>query len=180
LIGLVAAIFSTGATAQVDGPRITTRDDAIALLALYAGNWTASGVSRGSLNGELVAATCNVEATFDAGTATLAHSGRCSNGQQSFRLRDGISINQSTELVVGFRPRAARQIDTHTGMYQGGFVVQAHYVADATETDIDATVSASRPRLIDGRVTFNLNVDLVHPGTGQTIQFSSMTFTRNN
>ena len=162
---------------------IASRDEAIALMQLYAGDWVARGMSRNNFDDELEAAGCNMQSLFDQPSATLANTGRCANTQGAVNLDGDLTITEGGELTGGYFSRFERAelLSSDGLLYEEGFIVQARYRAEIRQQqqEIEVRVSVDRPILReDGKTVFGMIVEVRHPDTGEFIEFSSLVFTR--
>jgi hypothetical protein len=163
---------------------ITNRDDAVAYLALYAGDWAARGQSRSNFDDPLEDAGCSMSTVFDAESATLENTGRCANTLRAIRIDGTLTITPEGTLTGGYfgRFEQAELLSSDGQLYEDRFIVEARYRAQikGAEQEISVKVTVGRPTLRDdGRTAFGLIVEVIDPDTNEYVEFSSFTFTRN-
>ena len=161
---------------------ITDRDEAVALMALYAGlNWTARGKSRSDFDDPLEDASCRLDATFDAETATLTNTGRCATTARAINIGGNLTITEDGELTGGYfgRFEAAQLLSSAGYFHEAGFIVEARYLAQIRrqQREIEVRISVSRPQpRDDGRIAFAMIVEVRNPDTGEYVEFSALEF----
>ena len=162
---------------------ITEREDAVALLALYAGQWTARGTSRSNFGDELEAASCRMESLFDAATATLVNVGRCASVQGAVDLDGDLTIDEDGMLTGGYFSRFedTEILSSDGGVYEEGFILEARYRAEIRSElqEIDVALSLTRPQLqVDGRTSFRMIIAILNPDIDEYVEFSVLEFAR--
>lgn len=163
---------------------ITTHDDAVALLALYAGDWTGRGQSRSDFDEPMEDAGCNMSTTFDAEATILTNSGRCANTMRAVNIDGTLGLTPEGELTGGYfgRFEQAQLLSSNGQLYQEGFVVEARYRAEfrGGAREIAVKVSVGRPTLgDDGRTSFSLVVSVLDADTNEYVEFSNFRFVRS-
>jgi hypothetical protein len=183
LIASVVLAASVPGVAQTPEPiRIDDRDQAVALLAQYAGSgWVGRGQSRSDFEDPLEDTSCRVDAAFDAATATLTNSGRCATTARAVRVDGDVTISREGDLTGGYfgRFESAELLSSNGFVHADGFVVEATYRAEIRREvqEISVRISATSPQLRpDGRLGFNLLVEVISPDTGEYVPFSILEF----
>lgn len=183
LAALVAIAASVPVAAQApELIRIDARDQAVALMAQYAGTgWVGRGQSRSDFEDPLEDASCRVDASFDAATATLTNSGRCATTARAVRVDGDVTISPEGDLTGGYfgRFENAELLSSNGFIHADGFVVEATYRAEIRREiqEISVRISATRPQpRADGRLGFNLLVEVINPDTGEYVPFSILEF----
>lgn len=173
-----------GATqAQVtDLTPVTDRDEMVAMLAAYAGDWTGRGESRSDFDDELEAAACRLETVFDAATETLTNDGVCANAVRSIDVNGTLSITPAGELTGGYfgRFEQAELLESSGAVYEEGFIVNARYNVQIRQEieEITVEIRVGVPILRDnGQTQFSMVVLLLDPDTNEYVEFSVLIFT---
>lgn len=162
---------------------LTEREDIVALIAAYDGNWVARGQSRTNFGDPLEAASCRMSSEFDAETDTLANDGRCANTQRAVELTGDLSVTEEGELAGGYFNRfdVAELLTSSGEPYEEGFKVYATYRAEigSDPQEIDVEASVSRPELLEnGDTAFSMVIEIRDPDTDEFVVFSQMVFTK--
>ena len=184
---LAVAATSTSGQDAADRPILVPlgdRDKIVELMSQYAGeSWVGRGQSRASFDDPLEEASCRVDATFDAATATLTNSGRCATTARAVNVDGDVTVTDEGELTGGYfgRFERAELLSSAGFVHEDGFVVEASYRAEIRREiqEIGVKISASRPVLrADGRMAFALLVELIDQETGEFVPFSILEFSR--
>lgn len=190
-LGLIAASLTAAPPAFAQAGDVsaltplTDRDEKVALIAAYAGDWVARGTSRSNFGDPLEAASCRMSSVFDAGTETLTNDGRCANTQRAIELAGDLTVTEDGELDGGYFNRfdMGELLSSNGTAYEEGFIVEAVYLAEigGDPTEIAVKVSVSRPLQLDnGDVAFSMVVEVVDPDTAEPVVFSELVFTQRS
>ena len=163
---------------------VTEREDIVALLAGYAGDWTGRGESRADFDDPMEASACRLEATFDTDTATLTNGGACANAVRAIDIGGTLSVTEEGELTGGYfgQFEQAELLESNGAAYEEGFIINATYrlTLRGRENDFDMEVRVGVPILRDdGRTAFSLVMLVRDPDTDAFVEFTRMVFTRN-
>ena len=161
---------------------ITDRDDIVALLATYAGQWTGRGESRSDFDDELEATACRLETVFDAATETLTNEGVCANAVRAIDVNGELFITADGELTGGYfgRFEQAELLESRGAAYEEGFIVNARYNVELRREirEINVEIRVGVPVLRDdGRTAFSMVVLVLNADTGEYVEFSVLIFT---
>src|SRR5262245_31817298 len=89
-------------------PAVATRDETVAFLQLFAGEWRGRGEARTAFDDPLETSRCDMTAAFDATTATLTNDGDCASTAGRVSLDGTLTVLPDGSLTGGFFSRFER------------------------------------------------------------------------
>lgn len=161
---------------------IEAREDIVALMASYDGNWVARGTSRLNFSDPLEATSCRMTSVFEAAADTLMNEGRCSNVQRAIDLDGDLAISPEGDITGAFFSRfeVAELLASEGQAYEEGFIIDATYLADVRgeSEEFDVRVSVSRPQTdAGGDDAFSMVIQIRNPDDGEYMVFTELVFT---
>ncbi len=184
LFALLLVVPAAASAQDAQLTPITTHDEAVALLALYAGDWTGRGQSRTDFGDPMEAAGCNMSTAFDVEATLLTNSGRCANTVRAINIDGTLGLTEDGQLTGGYfgRFEQAELLSSSGELYQEGFIVEAHYRVELRggTREISVKVSVGRPTVgDDGRTSYSLVVSVLDADTNEYVEFSNFRFVRS-
>jgi hypothetical protein len=174
-------------------PAVATRDETIAFLQLFAGDWRGRGEARSAFDDPLETSRCDMTAVFDAATATLTNDGSCATTQGRVSLDGSLSVLADGALTGGFFSRFERAelLSSSGQLTNDQLVLTAVYRAQIRQQEqiLTVTLSLSRPINLPqegnafgmpipaGAPAFGMIIEVNDPATQQPVIFSQMVFT---
>lgn len=174
-------------------PAVAGREETLAFLQLFNGAWEGRGEARSAFDEPLETSRCNMTATFDAATATLANDGSCATTQGRVSLDGTLAVLADGTLTGGFFSRFERAelLSSSGQLANDQLVVQAVYRAEIRRVvqTITVTLTLSKPITLPqpgnafgmpipaGAPAFGMIIEVLDPTTQQPVEFSRMVFT---
>ncbi|MCW5713027.1 MAG: hypothetical protein KIT43_00740 [Bauldia sp.] len=189
LLGPASALAQQPAAAPAateTPPAITDRAEAEAFLGLFAGNWRGEGNSRAALEDPFEETRCNLTTTWDAATATLTNTGRCSTVRGRIDIDGSVTLLADLTLSGGFfsRFQNAELISSTGRLFGDRFYVEATYRItrpNRDPQDLTVQIWVSKPgSQPDGRFAFGLIAQARDPATQAFVDVSNLVFVRSN
>ncbi len=182
LVGFFIVLGGAAQAQVTDLTPVTDRDDMVAMLAAYAGNWTGRGESRSDFDDELEASACRLETVFDAATETLINDGACATAARSIDVDGNLTVTPAGELTGGYfgQFEQAELLESNGAVYEEGFIVNARYALEIRQEvrELDIEIRVGVPILRDnGQTQFSMVVLVLDPDTNEYVEFSVMRFT---
>lgn len=151
-----------------------------AFLAGFDGTWSGRGMTRNSLDSDLEAAACGLQASYEPDPITLATSGECATAtaQQRIALDGRMQVDANGGISGGFFSgfQTAVLLESETRFFATYFEMDVAYQVeiDGEPRRVDMVVSVGKPE----NNRFPLVLEVQHPDTGELIQFTTMEFSK--
>jgi hypothetical protein len=191
-LGALAILLPLQLSAQ-PLPAVATRDETVAFLQLFNGEWRGRGEARAAFDDPLETTRCDMAAVFDAATATLTNDGDCASTAGRVSLDGTLSVLADGTITGGFFSRFERAelLSSSGTLGNDQLVIQAVYRTEIRRVvqDITVTLTLSRPvtlpqpgnafgmQIPAGSPAFGMIIEVVDPATQQPVPFSQMVFT---
>lgn len=149
-------------------------------LAAFDGTWSGRGTTRNSLDSDLEAAACGLQAWYEPDPIALVTSGECATAtaQQRIALDGRMEVAADGTVTGGFFSgfQTAVLLESETRFYDTYFELDVAYevTLDGELRRIDMVVSVGRP--VDNR--FRLILEVLNPDTGALVEFTRMDFSK--